>query len=293
MKNEKTEFSILLLSDIHSAESTLKSLVKKCKAMSYKPDYIISTGDHVTLYGGGQGDEELVKKAEKDITNYITILEGLCDNVIYIPGNHDTPSMFAENPPKFTEKSINLHNRGLQIASDLYLFGLGGSTTNPYSEEKDYFTYKIDDYSKVGFRGWPWTKEYTKPIFEEGEQLFGEALDKLQTQFPTDNSKIILLTHEGPFSSFTTHSVSPNSEKVKKPVYSGSMSLDKFLVNNMNRIIANIHGHTHKGKGNYKIFTTDIINVGNAEKGCGRIVIRKDESTHFEWRITKIERINY
>ena len=43
MKNEKTEFSILLLTDIHSAESKLKSLVKQCKAMSYKPDYIIST----------------------------------------------------------------------------------------------------------------------------------------------------------------------------------------------------------------------------------------------------------
>ena len=261
--------------------------------MSYKPDYIISTGDHVTLYGGGQGDEEKIKKAEASITNYITILEGLCDNVIYIPGNHDTPSMYDENPPQFTEKSKNLHNRGLQLASDLYLFGLGGSTTNPYSEEKDYFTYKIDDYSKVGFRGWPWTKDYKKPIFEEGEKLFGEALDKLQTKFPEDNSKIILLTHEGPFSSFTTHSVSENSEKEKKPVYSGSMSLDKFLVNNMNRIIANIHGHTHRGKRNYKIFTTDIINVGNTKAGCGRIVIKKDESTKYEWRITKIERITY
>ena len=72
MKNEKTEFSILLLTDIHSAESKLKSLVKQCKAMSYKPDYIISTGDHVTLYGGGQGDEELVKKAEKETSSAVS-----------------------------------------------------------------------------------------------------------------------------------------------------------------------------------------------------------------------------
>lgn len=57
MKNSKTEFSILLLTDIHDAEKTLKTLVQKFKSMSYKPDYIISTGDHVTLYGGGQGDE--------------------------------------------------------------------------------------------------------------------------------------------------------------------------------------------------------------------------------------------
>ena len=71
------------------------------------------------------------------------------------------------------------------------------------------------------------------------------------------------------------------------------MSLDKFLVNNMNKIIANIHGHTHRGKRNYKIFTTDIINVGNTKAGCGRIVIKKDESTKYEWRITKIERITY
>ena len=57
MKNSKTEFSILLLTDIHDAEKTLKTLVQKFKSMSYKPDYIISTGDHVTLYGRGQGDE--------------------------------------------------------------------------------------------------------------------------------------------------------------------------------------------------------------------------------------------
>lgn len=49
MKEDKTEFNILLVSDIHNQKDQLEKIVSKCKSVNYSPDYIISTGDHVTL----------------------------------------------------------------------------------------------------------------------------------------------------------------------------------------------------------------------------------------------------
>ena len=67
MKEDKTEFNILLVSDIHNQKDQLEKIVSKCKSVNYSPDYIISTGDHVTLSQGGKGDQEVIKAAEKEI----------------------------------------------------------------------------------------------------------------------------------------------------------------------------------------------------------------------------------
>lgn len=288
MKEDKSEFNILLVSDIHNQKEQLEKIVSKCKYTNYIPDYIISTGDHVTLSQGGKGDQEVIKAPEKEIGELLSILEKLCDKVIYIPGNHDTSNMVSDNPPELTEKSINIHKKCFQLASDLYLFGLGGSISNPYTEETD-FRYKIENYDKIAWKGYPWIDDPKKPNFLPCDEKFEIALNELAKSFPSDNSKIILLTHNGPFSSNTANVIWTNNEGKKLPVYSGSIELDKFLVNHKNQIIANIHGHTHKGKGMGKIFTTDIINVGDTRIGnYGKIQIKKNGFK--EWRITKIER---
>ena len=107
MKEDKTEFNILLVSDIHNQKDQLEKIVSKCKSVNYSPDYIISTGDHVTLSQGGKGDQEVIKAAEKETGELLSILEKLCDKVIYIPGNHDTSNMVSDTPPALTEKSTN------------------------------------------------------------------------------------------------------------------------------------------------------------------------------------------
>ena len=196
--------------------------------------------------------------------------------------------MVSDTPPALTEKSTNIHKKSFHLASDLYLFGLGGSISNPYTQETD-FRYQIEDYDKIAWKGYPWIDDPKKPHFQPCDEKFGIALGGLGKTFPSDNSKIILLTHNGPFSSNTANAIWTNNEGKKLPVYSGSIELDKFLVNHRNRIIANIHGHTHKGKGMGKIFTTDIINVGDTRVGnYGKIQIKKTNTK--EWRITKIER---
>ena len=286
MKNEQTEFNILLVSDIHEQKDQLEKLVKLCKATNYKPDYIISTGDHVTLSQGGKGDVEVIKKAEQTIKELIETLEVLCDKVIYIPGNHDPSTMFSDTPPSLTEKSTNLHKKSFNLASDLVLLGVGGSISNPYSDEKDYHKYQITDYDKIAWKSYPYIDDVKHPHFKPADEAFGKALDEAFSILPQYNSKVILLTHNGPFTSHTANAIYEG-----RTVYSGSMEMDKFLVNNVNKIIANIHGHTHKGKGMAKVFTTDIINVGNTAKGhYEKITIKKDQSTRFEWRITKIDR---
>ena len=43
MKEDKTEYNILLVSDIHNQKDQLEKIVSKCKSVNYSPDYIIST----------------------------------------------------------------------------------------------------------------------------------------------------------------------------------------------------------------------------------------------------------
>lgn len=286
--SESKQISLLLVSDLHNKLEVLQQLTSHCKKVGYKPDYIICTGDHVTLSQGGKGDQEVISSAEKEIASLLLELENICDKVIYIPGNHDTSTMFTETPVQLTPNSVNLHMKSYRLDDDLLLLGVGGSISNPLTPEVNIHKYKIDNWDNIAWKGYPHINDANNPLFKPCDELFGTALNKAWSSLDqNDNSKVILLTHNGPFSCDTANAIWEGT----KVVYSGSIELDEFLVSHQDRIIANIHGHTHKGKGMGKVFNTDIINVGDTQnKHYGKVLLVKDRSTKYQWKIKRIDR---
>ena len=149
MKDTSLELSVLIVSDIHENIENLEKLVKKCKKTSDTPNYIFLLGDIVTIQDGKQEDKEMIKEKEKLLTQIISTLESICDQVIYIPGNHDPQTLYNSEPPKLTEKSTNLHMKNITIAENLVVYGLGGSISNFYTAETDYHKYNIANYNNI------------------------------------------------------------------------------------------------------------------------------------------------
>ena len=286
---DSKEISLLLVTDIHKKLEALQKLTQHCKTTGYKPDYNICNGDFVGISQGGQGNQEVIASAEKEITTLIHELENICDKVIYVPGNHDTSTMYDEVPVQLTEKSINLHMKTFKLDDDLILLGVGGSISSPSTSEVNIHSYHIDNWDNIEWKGYPYMNDINKPLFTPCDKLFGEALTKAwDTLVPNDNSKVILITHNGTFSCDKTNAISGSSSKV---IYSGSLELDEFIINHNDRIIANIHGHTHQGKGMGRMNKTEIINVGDAQNGhWGKVVLVKNKNTNYEWCFKRIDR---
>ena len=158
MKSSST-LSILLVSDIHEDLNSLDELVNFCKKSSYVPDYIFNLGDIITIPDGQQDDPEIGAEKEKLITQILSKLEKISENVLYIPGNHDPKSLYSQEPPQLTEKSKNLHMKNVKIGDNLLVLGLGGSISNVATDEKDYHKYKIADYNNIVWKGYPYINE--------------------------------------------------------------------------------------------------------------------------------------
>ena len=120
MKSSST-LSILLVSDIHEDLNSLDELANFCKKSSYVPDYIFNLGDIITIPDGQQDDPKIGAEKEKLITQILSKLEKISENVLYIPGNHDPKSLYSQEPPQLTEKSKNLHMKNVKIPFYLQL----------------------------------------------------------------------------------------------------------------------------------------------------------------------------
>lgn len=286
MKSSST-LSILLVSDIHEDLNSLDELVNFCKKSSYVPDYIFNLGDIITIPDGQQDDPEIGAEKEKLITQILSKLEKISENVLYIPGNHDPKSLYSQEPPQLTEKSKNLHMKNVKIGDNLLVLGLGGSISNVATDEKDYHKYKIADYNNIVWKGYPYINDKDKPDFFKCEELLNTDIEAAFNSLPQDNSQVILISHSGPFSSPSSTSIENNTV-----IYSGSISIDKLVLNNNNKIMSVCHGHTHRGKGYMKLGLSDIINPGALKFGdFGKMELNYD-NINKEWRITKIERLS-
>ena len=104
----------------------------------------------MTISQGSQGSKPVCEIKEKEIKNLFSLLELICPNLIYVPGNHDPEILFkVDESPKITENSINLHLKSHLIKDDLLLVGVGGCTCAVSSKEEFYHSYHDLDTKKI------------------------------------------------------------------------------------------------------------------------------------------------
>ena len=279
---------ILLVSDIHESVENVNLLISYCKNNSINPDYIFCLGDIVTIPQGSQDDKSICQQKEKEIKNIFTLLESICPNLIYVPGNHDPGTLFkVEESPKITENSVNMHLKTHIIKDDLLLVGVGGCTCALISDEKFYHGYQNLDTKKVVWKGYPYVDNNDSPNYEKSDEMLKKDLETLDSYVDNYKGNFLFLSHVGPFTSNTANAYENGL------VYSGSKSLNDFLIKYEDKIVANVHGHTHDAQGMGKVHKIRVCNPGAlCSKRFGFLNLVKNIESNYKWKIQKYEQIN-
>ena len=279
---------MLVISDTHESIENLNKLYENCKKHSYTPNYILLTGDLVSVPVGDQDNEEIGKKYYSLINEILSILEKITPNVIYIPGNRDPKILFhnEDNKIKFGNTSINIHKKKYEINNNLIVIGIGGSVTNIKSNEKEYHKYDIN-FNDVDWKGYPYIDNFEKPNFENSEDLYKKDLEIVFNYINENKDKqVILMCHNGPFKSSTANCFENNT-----CYYGGSYILDKYINEYKNNIISVLHGHTHLGTGISTLYDFNVLNPGSLKLGSyGKIdlVFRNNK-----WIIKNISKFKF
>lgn len=289
MNTSHKEINILLATDIHESTDNVKKLAQWVIDNKKNVDYILLLGDIVTVPNLEQNLMKSMQAFEPKIKELIIEFEKICSNVLYIGGNHEPKSLFEDNPPVLTEKSINMHKKYFKLANDLYIIGVGGSTpilTGKYVEPN------VDPFQHINlqqfkFAGYPYNTndDYVLSDKELGDNL-RKVLKDVRSLIKKDNMKepqMILMSHNGPLYTMTNWMVMGNNEN-QENLFLGSQQLGNIFYED-NSIFLDIHGHTHSSKG---IITTNfktVINPGDLETGnFGMITLKKSHLD--EWFIS-------
>ena len=286
MTKKEDKLLILLVSDTHESIENVNKLVNYCKENSIKPDYIFCLGDIMST--GKQEDQSVYDLKVDELKTLLTTLELISPNLIYIPGNHDFINLFkVEDSPKLTENSINLHLREHLIKDDLLLVGIGGSICSLYSDEEFYHAYKKLDKSNIEWKGYPYIDNNQSPDYEKSDEMFRKDLEKIDSYVNNHKGSVILLTHVGPFTSNTAN------QYEKRIIYSGSPALNEFLIKYENKILVNVHGHTHDAQGMGKVHTVKVCNPGALlYMRFGLLNLVKNAENDYKWKVEKYDQIN-
>ena len=279
---------ILLCSDTHESLENVNLLVSHCKQNLIKPDYIFCLGDIMSIPTESQGDVSIYNQKVIELKNILTSLESISPNLIYLPGNHDFLKLFnIEDCPKITENSINLHLKSHLIKEDLLLVGIGGSICSLSTDEEFYHAYKNIDKNNVEWKGYPYIDNNDIPNYDKSDEIFKNDLEKIVPYVNEHRGKVLVLSHNGPFTSNTANQF---EEKI---IYSGSPSLNEFLIKYENKILANIHGHTHDAQGMGKVHNVKVFNPGALLfKRFGLLSLVKNIESNYIWKIEKYEQFN-
>ncbi len=279
---------ILLVSDIHESIENVNEIVTYCKNNSINPDYIFCLGDIMSIPQGSQGDQKIYEEKVNDLKNILTTLESICPNLIYLPGNHDFKNLFSvEDSPKLTENSVNLHLKSIIIKEDLLLVGIGGATCALYTDEEFYHAYQNLDKNNIEWKGYPYIDNEDSPNYEKSDEMFKNDLQKIESTINDHKGNVLLLSHVGPFISNTSN------QYEEKIIYSGSPSLKDFLFDHEDKIIANVHGHTHDAQGLGKIREIKVCNPGAVlKRRFGILKLIKNIESNYKWKIEKYQQIN-
>jgi len=192
----KKTLRILVLSDYHMEEGQaerIKAWYLEQKEFDY--DLVIIGGDfdNLQVYEKGHNHPEY-SLSEARISTFLNHLEFFGTTVLYVPGNHDPATLFfksteEDESQKLTPFSINLHKSKMQIGHKLNIIGLGGSCP---AEE----LHKKENKKNAVWVGFPYATD-------DESEFDLELLQDLVESIPEDES-ILLLTHNGPYTSGTT-----------------------------------------------------------------------------------------
>ena len=99
--------------------------------------------------------------------------------------------------------------------------------------------------------------------FPYNEHQYGEKLEKVWNETsPTDQEQVLLLTHCGPAEVSSTTAVLYQDNKT--PIESGSSNLRRLLetVEMQEKVVVNLHGHTHMSSGMVRVGKVSVVNPG-------------------------------
>ena len=118
---------ILIINNINSNHMYLIKLKEWQNEHQEYFDYLFILGNFLSYDENKKKDDiKEIANDEAEIGGFLSYLENISINIIYIGGNNDTTTIFKEPYPKLTLRSINLHKQFHKLADDLYLVGYGG-----------------------------------------------------------------------------------------------------------------------------------------------------------------------
>lgn len=275
-RKEKDSFRFLVLSDIHQSFDNLqkmKHLFSTLSPETTKFDFVLSPGDFLNLSVYSKSpDEPAYAIGEGELSSIISFLEFFATPTIYTPGNHDPYTLFEpKNPevfnelPMLTPQSTNIHGRTIELASDLFITGWGGST--PAHLKKN---------GSPIYEGFP---------FKSEEEMAADFKKKLPEKL-TPGVFHILMTHMGPDASGT----SENHEG--ELITMGSKTITEYILKNKETLVCNVHGHSHSGFGLKSLQGVQVVNPGALKEGrVATMKVTRNPVTR-NWALTETSFIN-
>mmetsp|Transcript_47742 Transcript_47742/g.123817 ORF Transcript_47742/g.123817 Transcript_47742/m.123817 type:complete len:292 (+) Transcript_47742:60-935(+) len=276
---EKDTLTIVLISDVHSSMVNVTRCVEKTAFLQLWPDFVFLTGDIANMDNKQPNDIAVVSKFEGDVAAILEEAGRVAGKVVYLPGNHDPPTLFdRDEAPSLCSSAYNIHCRRLRIAKNLVLVGFGGAPPafrqNGIGREKVWDGYPFDNELEMKRSMRDFFSESANParvplLGQRKEDkgtiprpaLFCSMEDDLTLPLkPKD--QIIFLSHCGPASSKTTI---VEAEDGSGKIYSGSTSVEDLLCHrdNPSRAVVCIHGHTHASRGQAKVADVPVVNPGS------------------------------
>ena len=288
----KKNIRILIITDIHQKSSKIDKIRKYCYKYNITYDYIFCMGDFDSLFIKEQNNEIIINESIEIIKNILQLLETLCKRVFFVPGNHDPKIFFTQNSPQLTLYSQNIHKKIIEIEDNLLLIGIGGCVPNFFSDkEKNFHTFKFDlnNISKndIQYKGFPYCNNFKEINYIKSDEIYLNDIKEILEEIKKSNNQnkqIILLSHSGPIWSDTSNTFTQGRVK-----YCGSQNLQNIINLNSNKILLNIHGHTHKSIGLMSCLNSKIVNPGALMKGkFGEIILRKNKNLS-QWEVKSIQ----
>lgn len=112
-------------------------------------------------------------------------------------------------------------------------------------------------------------------------------------EYPDPKTQVIIMTHEGPFGSSTT--LNKQFYNNETCYHAGSPALKQLILQNQQRVLCNIHGHTHDGASIQNMWKPseplNIINPGALSQGEFSEMTIKYVVGENRWKISEVTKI--
>lgn len=203
----------IVMGDIHDRIENIAKIPELAEA-----DAVIISGDLTQL--GGCPEAGRVLAALPPLPVFAQI------------GNMDKP----ETNACLSEKSGNLHGRAYELAPDIAVFGVGGSTVTPF--------HTPSEFSEEQYSAW------LEAAWREAEK------------YP----KRILVSHNPPRNSAC--------DRLSSGGHAGSSAVRKFIEEKQPDLC--VCGHIHESRGEDQIGKTKVLNPGMLSEGCYVLITEKD-----------------